>query len=717
MNRPSSSPHSAASIATLLKACKRSEHLQQVHACIIQRGLEQDHFLISQFICLATSLCTLAYSATVFDRVLRPSSVLWNTLIKAHCQNSCFSNTLSAFVRMKAEGALPDHYTYPSVIKACSSMCKALEGKSVHGSALRCGLEEDVFVGTSLIDMYGKCGEICDARKVFDRMSERNVVSWTALVVGYVTVGDVVEAKKLFDEMPQRNVASWNAMMRGFVKVGDLISARGVFDAMPEKNVVSYTTMIDGYAKVGDMAAARFMFEQATEKDIVAWSALITGYVQNGQPNQALKLFLEMEAKNVKPDEFILVSLMSASSQLGHLELAQWFDSYVSNSCIDLQQEHVIAALLDMNAKCGNMERALKLFEEMPKRDLVSYCSMIQGLSIHGCGEDAVNLFNRMLMEGLTPDEVAFTIILTACSHSGLVDEGWNYFQSMKHKYGISPSPDHYACMVDLLSRSGQLKDAYELIKSMHVEPHAGAWGALLGASAERWIDVSVVRSKMRERRVRKIPGCKLKVESKQGNYVLGNPKTNPLGYVWEEGNGGKEKGSRNSSNCWFSKDQHNAGINVLDLHCQLLSEWDSSKKGFLMHHALLWNSGHVLVGYRKYYLTFSKPKSRLNNLFFASADDGVTVNGNPQASSSTDLEKMRLKLNSSLVDEDFCDGLLQYLYDAARVFELAIKEQNSCSRLSWFSTAWLGVDQIAWQKALSYQAFPWDVSLLSYLD
>ncbi|TKY61950.1 putative pentatricopeptide repeat-containing protein [Spatholobus suberectus] len=537
----SSPPRSAASITTLLKACKSGEHLQQVHACIIHRGLEQDHFLISLFISRAHSL---SYSSSVFHRVLTPSTFLWNALIKSHCHKSLFSHTLSAFARMKAQGALPDTYTYPVVIKACSSMCKALEGKSLHGSAFRCGVEHDLYVGTSLIDMYGKCGEIGDARKVFDGMPKRNVVSWTAMVAGYAAAGDVVEAKKLFDEMPQRNVASWNAMMQGFVKVGDFSGARGVFDAMPEKNVVSFTTMIDGYAKAGDMVASRFLFERAPQKDVVAWSALIAGYVQNGQPNQALRVFLEMESVNVTPDEFILVSLMSASSQFGHLELAQWVDSYVSKSGIDLQQDHVIAALLDMNAKCGNMERALKLFEEKPKRDLVLYCSMIQGLSIHGHGEEAVNLFDRMLMEGITPDEVAFTVILTACSHAGLVDEGRKYFQSMKQKYCISPSPDHYACMVDLLSRSGHIRDAYELIQLMPGEPHAGAWGALLGAcklygdselgeivanrlfeleprnaanyvllsdihaAAERWIDVSLVRSKMRERRVWKIPGC-----------------------------------------------------------------------------------------------------------------------------------------------------------------------------------------------------------------
>ncbi|XP_004494227.1 putative pentatricopeptide repeat-containing protein At5g37570 [Cicer arietinum] len=540
-----SSPRSTATIATLLKACKRIQHLQQVHASIIQRGLDQDQFLISQFISHGNTISTstLSYSTTIFDRVLNPSTFLWNTLIRTHCQNSLFKDTLLGFVRMKAEGAIPDSYTYPSVIKACSATCKVFEGKSVHGSVLKCGLEEDVFVGTSLIDMYGKCGEIDYARKVFDGLSERNVVSWTAMVVGYVVVGDVVEANKVFDEMPLRNVASWNAMMRGFVKVGDLSSARRVFDSMPEKNVVSFTTMIDGYAKAGDMASSRFMFEQAVEKDIVAWSALISGYVQNGQPSEALKVFLEMESMNVKPDEFILVGVMSAASQLGHLELAQWVNSYVGNSSIDFHQDHLIAALVDMNAKCGNMERSLKLFGEMRKKDLVSYCSMIQGLSIHGHGEDAVNLFNRMLMEGLIPDEAAFTIVLTACSHSGLIDEGWNYFNSMKENHGISPTPDHFACMVDLLSRSGQLRDAYELIESMPVEPNAGAWGALLGAcklqgdaelgetvanrlfelepqnaanyvllsniyaAADRWKDVSLVRSKMKERRVQKIPG------------------------------------------------------------------------------------------------------------------------------------------------------------------------------------------------------------------
>ena len=165
-------------------------------------------------------------------------------------------------------------------------------------------------------------------------------------------------------------------------------------------NVVSYTTMIDGYAKAGDMAFARFLFEQVPQRDIFVWSTLISGYAQSGQPKEAVKAFLEIDSRDVKPDEFVMVSLMSACSQIGNLELAKWVDSYVSRSTMDTQQLHVAATLVDMNAKCGNMERAMKLFEEMPKKDLISYCSMIQGLSNHGHGNKAVDLFNKMLNEG-----------------------------------------------------------------------------------------------------------------------------------------------------------------------------------------------------------------------------------------------------------------------------------------------------------------------------
>ncbi|XP_019259915.1 PREDICTED: putative pentatricopeptide repeat-containing protein At5g37570 isoform X2 [Nicotiana attenuata] len=548
-------------LLNLLRACKTVKNLKQVHTHIIQKGYEQDHFIINQFISLCNTFSSdVSYATSVFERVMQPNVYVWNTLIKGYSKHSSFADCFLILKQMKRNmNVVPDKYTFPSLVKSCSSALALRDGQAIHGLIVRYGTDSDVFVGSSLIDLYGKCNQIEYARRIFNEMPLRNEVTWTAMVVGYIYFGDLSQAWKLFDEMPHKNIASWNAMISAFVKFGDLLSARKLFDSMPGKDVVSFTTIIDGYAKAGDMASARFLFDQSFDRDIISWSALISGYAQNGQPNEALKIFHEMLSMNVRPDEFIMVSLMCACSQLGRLDLANWVEHYMSQNSFDLNQVHVVAALVDMNAKCGNMERATMLFEGMPKRDLVSYCSMIQGLSIHGCGSQAVVFFDRMLNEGFVPDDVSLKVILTACSRAELVKEGCRIFNLMINKYPAKPSPDHYACVVDLIGRSGKLKDAYELIRSMPIEPHAGAWGALLGAckphcdievgeqvshrlfelepqntgnyvllsdiyaAANRWLDVALLRLKMSEKGLKKIPGCSWEYKSvAQDNYDIG---------------------------------------------------------------------------------------------------------------------------------------------------------------------------------------------------
>ncbi|XP_021726545.1 putative pentatricopeptide repeat-containing protein At5g37570 [Chenopodium quinoa] len=537
-------PASSPPIITLLKSCNTLRCFQQIHVQIIRKGLEHDNYLISNFVSrCCSSFSLLQYATTVFNSVSCANTCLWNSLLKGHCNYSSLSSSLSVFSAMRAssEGA-PDKYTFPPLMKCCANELDAFVGVGIHGLLIKYGVEDDVFVGSSLVDLYGKCRLIRDAQKVFDEMSVRNVVSWTSLLVGYVNSEDLVNARRVFDVMPKRNQVSWNAMISGYVKLGQLDSARKLFDELPFKNVVSYTMMIDGYAKCGDMSSANFFFEQCSVKDLVLWSALISGYAQNGLPYEAVKSFLEMKLSNTRPDEHIMVSVMSACAQVGNMKLANEIDSYMNRSSFDLQRTHVVAALVDMNAKCGNMERARSLFDNMPKRDLVSYCSMIQGHALHGQGAEAVKLFYNMLSEGITPDDVAFTVILTACSHAALVEEGYCLFDMMS-KYSITPSPDHYACMIDLLGRSGHLEAAYDLLKSLPIEAHAECWGALLGAcrlhcdtelaevvanrlvelephnagnfvllsnvyaAVDRWLDVSNVRNQMVDRGLNKILG------------------------------------------------------------------------------------------------------------------------------------------------------------------------------------------------------------------
>ncbi|ESQ47315.1 hypothetical protein EUTSA_v10028034mg [Eutrema salsugineum] len=541
IQRSSSSFLYSASIKTLLNLCKSEIQLHQIHARIIHKGLEQDQNLVSIFL---SSSSSLVYSSSVFERVPHPCTNLWNCFIKGYSKRFLFFETVSLLVRMMRQGlARPDVYTFPLVMKVCANNGQVRVGSTVHGLVLRIGFDKDVVVATSLVDFYGKCKDLLSARKMFGEMPVRNAFSWTALIVSYMKSGELEEAKKMFDVMPERKPGSWNALIDGFVKSGDLVNGRKLFDEMPDKDIISYTCMIDGYAKGGDMRSARVLFDQARDVDARAWSALISGYVQNGQPNEAVKIFYELCEKNVKLDEFLMVGLMSACSQMGNFELCEQVDSYLHQWMNRFSSHYVVPALIDMNAKCGHMDRAARLFEEMPKKDLVSYCSMMEGLAIHGCGGEAVRLFEKMVNEGILPDKVAFTVILKVCGQAGLVDDGLKYFELMRNKYSIVASTDHYSCIVSLLSRCGKLKDAYELIKSMPVEAHASAWGSLLGgcslhgdteiaevvarrlfdlepqsagsyvllsniyAALDRWSDVAHIRDKMKENGIKKISG------------------------------------------------------------------------------------------------------------------------------------------------------------------------------------------------------------------
>ncbi|KAI4310584.1 hypothetical protein MLD38_035553 [Melastoma candidum] len=532
----------APSILTFLKRSKLPSHLQQLHSLLIKKGLSQDHYILSHF--LSHPHFPLSFSFDFFLSIPNPSTVLFNSLLTS-VSPLFWVSSFSAFSHMRAMGFSPDEFTFPVLIKCCAKELRAREAKGLHGLAVRSGWGVYVFVGTSFVDFYGRVGKIASARKVFDEMPMRNVVTWTAMVVGYLAADDLGEARWTFSRMPVRNVKSWNAMIQGLVAAGELRGARELFDEMPYRDVVSFTTMIDGYAKVGDLVSARALFDRTPVRDVVAWSAMISGFARVGQANEAVRLFVEMVRCGVRVDDFAVVGLMSACAQMGCSELAKRMDSYMSENAglINLKEPHVVAALIDMNAKSGNIERAVELFNGNPRRDMVCHCSLIQGLSMHGRGTEAVQLFNRMLQEGILPDKAAFTVILTACSRTALVDDGWHYFQLMKDKYSIVPTPDHYACMVDLLSRSGRLRAAYELLEKMPVEAHTTAWGALLGgcrlhgetelaetvsqrlfeieprnagnyvlmsniyAAADRWVDVSHLRAQMNERGIRKVPG------------------------------------------------------------------------------------------------------------------------------------------------------------------------------------------------------------------
>lgn len=319
------------------------------------------------------------------------------------------------------------------------------------------------------------------ARRVFDEMPVRDVVTWNSMLSGYAKAGHMDHAVKLFSSMTEKNAASWTAMLSGYVDTGDLVMARKVFDEMPIRHNVSWIVMISGYARRGDVASARMLFDEMEWRDVFCWNAMISCYAQNGCPREAVQLFNRMRKPDscVVPDAMTLSSIVSSCSQLGDMRFGSWVEEYMNLIRVELD-DRLGTAFVDLYSKCGSMERAFVYFSGLKKRDVVAYSAMILGLGINGRYGEAVRLFKEMVEARVEPNEVTFAGLLTAYNHAGLVEEARTCFASMWSKYRVLPSAVHYAIMVDILGRVGNLDEAYQLIEEMPMKPHVGVWGALL---------------------------------------------------------------------------------------------------------------------------------------------------------------------------------------------------------------------------------------------
>lgn len=362
-----------------------------------------------------------------------------------------------------------------------------------------------------------------------------------------------------------------------YARGGDVVSARTLFDAMPEKSLVSLTAMITCYAKYGMIDEARVLFDGLEARDAICWNVMIDGYAQHGLPNEGLLLFRQMLNAKVRPNEVTVLAVLSACGQTGALETGRWVHSYIENNGIGINVR-VGTSLIDMYSKCGSLEDARLVFERISNKDVVAWNSMVAGYAMHGFSQDALRLFQDMCMIGYQPTDITFIGVLNACSHAGLVSEGWKFFYSMKDEHGIEPKVEHYGCMVNLLGRAGYLEEAYELVKNMEIDQDPVLWGTLLGAcrlhgdialgeqiaeylvsqnlansgtyvllsniyaAAGNWEGVARVRTLMKESGFEKEPGCSsIEVNNKVHEFLAGDlrhPKSREIYEMLEEING-----------------------------------------------------------------------------------------------------------------------------------------------------------------------------------
>lgn len=372
-------------------------------------------------------------------------------MLRGSAQSPNPAKAISLYTQMEKRDIQPDRYTFPFVLKACTKLSWANVGSAVHGKIMKHGFEQNTFAKNTLIYFHANVGDIEIASSLFDSSATTQVVAWSALTAGYARRGNLVMARKVFDEMPEKDLISWNVM-------------------------------ITGYAKRGEMESARLLFDQVPKRDIVTWNAMIAGYVNCGLHKQALEMFEEMRTLGEQPDEVTMLSLVSACTDTGDLDVGK----KIHQSVLDLGGGELSIllgnALIDMYAKCGNIDKSLKIFHNMKEKVVTTWNSVIGGLAFHGHSEDAIRIFKEMRRMKIKPNDISFVGVLVACSHAGRVQEGREYFNLMKNQYNIEPNIRHYGCMVDLLGRAGLLNEAFEFVDKMEIGPNAIIWRTLLGS-------------------------------------------------------------------------------------------------------------------------------------------------------------------------------------------------------------------------------------------
>ncbi|KAG5627008.1 hypothetical protein H5410_012226 [Solanum commersonii] len=458
----------------LLQRRNSKATLLRIHAIMLRNAIENNVSLLTMLISsfsVSDPVAGISHARRMFDKSLqKDKTFLCNAMIKSHMGVGQFADSTFLYRDLLRHTSFkPDNYTLSSLSKCCGARLVLWEGLEIHNHVLKCGFASNLFVATSLVDMYGKFGEMDFARKLFDEMPQRSPVSWTALIGGYLKCRCMGIAEGLFDAMPEKDVAAFNVMIDAYVKKGDMLSANRLFWAMPERNVISWTSMIDGHCSNGNVSEARALFDVMPQRNLFSWNAMIGGYCQNKQPQEALKLFHELQmGTTLEPDGVTVVSVLPAIADLGALDLGNWIHQYVKRRKLD-RSSNVCTALVDMYAKCGEIAKAREFFDEIKVKESSSWNALINGLAINGSAKEALEVFEKMKSKGYEANEITMLGVLSACNHGGLVEEGKKWFVEME-KYGLTPQIEHYGCLVDLLGRSGCLEEAENLIETMPYE-------------------------------------------------------------------------------------------------------------------------------------------------------------------------------------------------------------------------------------------------------
>lgn len=570
---PDLHPNRVASLS-VLSACASACDLirgREVHGYAVKNGMLHDQCLVTSLVDMYMKSGDVKSAKNIFERALicypvKGNPVIWNAMIFGYASNGCIDEALALLIEMLDSGLKPDSSTAVAALVSCSHSSDLI-GLQIHGLVYRLGLQSDIRVHTALIDMYFRCGNAEAGAKIFRTCQSNNLVMWGTLISGYMQVGSPNEALDLCYKFVRVFGFADSVVVLAALRACTSLNLKNTgteFHSLAIKiglasDVFTGSALADLYAKCGDVKSAETVFLRLSARDLITWNALISGYAQNEYADEALAAFGGMQLENIKPNTVTMASILSVCAQLSAMNLCKEIHCYIIRQGLE-SNILVSNALVTAYAKCGCIYTALTIFNNMGERNQISWNSILLGLGIHGCAEETFILFEKMKELGVTPDHATFTALLSACSHSGQVDKGWEYFRSFMDKYHLKPRLQQYTCMVDLLGRAGNLEQAYDLILSMPCNPDDKIWGSLLSSCKicgnerlakivanhifeldpdtigyrvllanlyedyGKWSEVDRIRSEIRDRGLQKRPGCSwIKVKNSMHVFTAGD--------------------------------------------------------------------------------------------------------------------------------------------------------------------------------------------------
>ncbi|CAL5359092.1 unnamed protein product [Camellia sinensis] len=445
----------------------------QAHAAVVKLGYGFDMMLSNDLIDMYGKCSRMDIACAVFDRMLERNVVSWTALMCGHLQQGNPKVSLQLFCQMGYSDVDPNEFTFSTNFKACGFLSIIENGMQIHGNCVRTGFEWYPVVGNSIVDMYSRCGRISEAERMFDLMPVRSLISWNVMIAGYALEGMGDKALLLFQKMQEQGevpdeftlTSSLKACSGiGAIREGSQIHAYLIAKGFPlSVQTIIAGALVDLYVKSGHLFEAQQVFDQVERKSVISWTA----------PNCG--------ESSIRVDGFVLSSMIGVFADFVLVEQGKQMHCYTIKvpSGLDIS---VANSIVDMYLKCGLIEEAESHFSEMPERNVVSWTVMITGYGKHGHGREAIQLFKKMRLDNVEPDGVTYLAVLSACSHSGLIEESQEFFSRLYEDCRIKPRVEHYACMVDLLGRAGRLKDAKRLTENMPLKPNVGIWQTLLSA-------------------------------------------------------------------------------------------------------------------------------------------------------------------------------------------------------------------------------------------